>query len=47
MSQVSEGLGDAELFDCVRTAYPEGYTEPFTVDVWWQSWQPLATSSGA
>ncbi len=45
--KVGEGLGHGEFFDCVRTAYPEGYTGPFTVGVWWQSRQPVATNSGA
>ena len=45
--KVGEGLGHGEFFDCVRTAYPEGYTGPFTVGVWWQSPQPVATNSGA
>lgn len=47
MFKVGEGLGHGEFFDNVRTAYPEGYTGPFTVGVWWQSRLPLATSSGA
>ncbi len=45
--KVGEGLGHSEFFDCVRTAYPEGYMGAFTPAIWWQSRQPLATSSGA